>query len=154
MSTKKQAVTPVVNLSEIAKGVPVELSGWTDDAPFVARLRRASLSGMIRAGKIPNPLMAAAQRLYEGGKSKASATFKELIDVQRLVVSEALVEPSEAVLKDLGLDLTEQQVEEIYTYALRGPKVLEQFRALTQNRHADQHGDAESDTSERTAGDS
>ena len=124
MSTKKQAVTPVVDLSEIAKGVLVELSGWTDDAPFVAR------------------------------KSKASATFKELIDVQRLVVSEALVEPSEAVLKDLGLDLTEQQVEEIYTYALRGPKVLEQFRALTQNRHADQHGDAESDTSERTAGDS
>lgn len=146
-------VTSIAALSEIGKGVPVELSGWTEDTPFVARLRRASLSGMIKAGKIDNPLMAAAQRLYEGPRSRASATFEELIKVQRLVVSDALVEPSEAVLKEAGLELTEQQVEQIYTYAIRGAKALEQFRALTENRDADTHGDIKQGEAEQTAGD-
>lgn len=146
-------VTPIAALSEIGKGELVELFGWTEGTPFVARLRRASLSGMIRAGKIINPLMAAAQRLYEGPRSRASASFDELIKVQRLVVSEALVEPKEAVLEEAGLELTEQQVEQIYTYALRGAKALEQFRAVTENRDADTNGDTEQGEAERTAGD-
>ena len=146
-------VTSIAALSEIGKGVPVELSGWTEDAPFVARLRRASLSGMIKAGKIDNPLLTAAQRLYEGSRSRACATFEELIKVQRLVVSDALVEPSEAVLKEMGLELTEQQVEQIYTYAIRGAKALEQFRAITEGRDADTNGDTKPGEAERAAGD-
>lgn len=146
-------VTSIAALSEIGKGVPVELSGWTEETPFVARLRRASLTGMIKAGRIDNPLMAAAQRLYEGPRSRANATFEELIKVQRLVVSEALVEPSEAVLKEAGLELTEQQVEQIYTYAIRGAKALEQFRAFAEGRHADTNGDTKQGEAERAAGD-
>ena len=146
-------VTSITALSEIGKGELVELSGWAGDTPFVARLRRASLSGMIRAGKIDNPLMAAAQRLYEGPRCRANATFEDVIKVQRLVVKEALVEPSEAVLEEAGLELTEQQVEQIYTYAIRGAKALEQFRALAENRDADTHGDTKQGEAERAAGD-
>lgn len=146
-------VTSIAALSEIGKGVPVELSGWTEDAPFVARLRRASLSGMIKAGKIDNPLMAAAQRLYEGPKSRVNVPFEELIKMQHLVVSDALVEPSEAVLKEAGLELTEQQVNEIYNYAIGGAKALERFRNLTEGRDADTHGDTKQGEAERAAGD-
>ncbi len=146
-------ITSISALSEIGKGVPVELSGWTEDKSFVARLRRASLTGMIRAGRIDNPLMAAAQRLYEGSQSRASASFEEIIKVQRLVVKDALVEPSEAVLEEAGLELTEQQVEQIYTYAIRGAKALEQFRAFTEGRNADQHGDAEQGETKQADGD-
>lgn len=146
-------VTSIAALSEIGKGVPVELSGWTEETPFVARLRRASLSGMIKAGKIDNPLMAAAQRLYEGLKSRVNVPFEELIKMQRLVVSDALVEPSEAVLKEAGLELTEQQVNEIYNYAIGGAKALERFRNLTEGRNADTHGDTKQGEAERSAGD-
>lgn len=143
MEKKNLKLTNVTSLAEIARGELVELPGWTEDKPFVARLRRASLTGMIRAGKIPNPLIAAAQRLYEGGRSAAKATFEETAQVMRTVVAEALVEPKEAVLEEMGLPLTEQQADAIYMYAVRGPKALEQFRAQQEHRDADSSGHAE-----------
>ena len=110
--------------------------------PFVARLKRASLTGMIRAGKIPNPLIAAAQKLYEGlNKSRVSATFEETAKVMRLVVEEALAEPTMEQLKAAGLDLTEEQADQIYLYAIKGAKVLEAFRSQSANRQPDPSGD-------------
>lgn len=143
MEKKTLKMTNVASLADIAKGELVELPGWTEDKPFVARLRRASLTGMIKAGKIPNPLVAAAQRLYEGGRSAAKASFEETAKVMRMVVAEALVEPREAVLEEMGLALTEQQADAIYMYALRGPKALEAFRAQQERRHADPSVNAE-----------
>ena len=49
MAKKNLTATSVAALTDIGKGELVELPGWTDDKPFVARLRRASLTGMIRA---------------------------------------------------------------------------------------------------------
>ena len=108
----------------------------------MARLKRASLTGMIRAGKIPNPLIAAAQKLYEGlNKSRVSATFEETAKVMRLVVEEALAEPTMEQLKAAGLDLTEEQADQIYLYAIKGAKVLEAFRSQPANRQPDPSGD-------------
>ncbi len=143
MAKKNLAATSVAALADIGRGELVELPGWTDDKPFVARLRRASLTGMIKAGRIPNPLIGAAQRLYEGGRSTSKATFEETVKVMRMVVADALVEPKEAVLEEAGLELTEQQVDSIYTYAIRGPKALEAFRMQQEHRNADSPGDAE-----------
>ena len=84
-STKKDThITNLAALEKAANGEIVTLPGWTEEQPFVARLKRASLTGMIRAGKIPNPLIAAAQKLYEGlNKSRVSATFEETAKVMR-----------------------------------------------------------------------
>lgn len=78
-STKKDThITNLAALEKAANGEIVALPGWTEEQPFVARLKRASLTGMIRAGKIPNPLIAAAQKLYEGlNKSRVSATLRK-----------------------------------------------------------------------------
>lgn len=58
-STKKDThITNLAALEKAANGEIVTLPGWTVEQPFVARLKRASLTGMIRAGKIPNPLIA------------------------------------------------------------------------------------------------
>ncbi|MGN1370180.1 MAG: hypothetical protein ACI4WX_15020, partial [Aristaeellaceae bacterium] len=141
MEKKNLKATSVTALADIGKGELVELPGWTDDKPFVARLRRASLTGMIRAGKIPNPLIAAAQKLYEGARSASKASFEDTAKVVRTVVSEALVEPKETVLEEAGLELTEQQVDAIYMYAIRGPKALEAFRHQQEHRDADSSGD-------------
>ena len=123
-STKKDThITNLAALEKAANGEIVALPGWTEEQPFVARLKRASLTGMIRAGKIPNPLIAAAQKLYEGsGKSRANATFEETAKVMRLVVEEALAEPTMEQLKAAGLDLTEEQADQIYLYAIKGGK--------------------------------
>ena len=130
-STKKDThITNLAALEKAANGEIVTLPGWTVEQPFVARLKRASLTGMIRAGKIPNPLIAAAQKLYEGsGKSRANATFEETAKVMRLVVEEALAEPTMEQLKAAGLDLTEEQADQIYLYAIKGAKVLEAFES-------------------------
>ena len=129
-------------LEKAANGEIVALPGWTEEQPFVARLKRASLTGMIRAGKIPNPLIAAAQKLYEGlNKSRANATFEETAKVIRLVVEEALAEPTMEQLKAAGLDLTEEQADQIYLYAIKGAKVLEAFRSQPANRQPDPSGD-------------
>lgn len=143
-STKKDThITNLAALEKAANGEIVTLPGWTEEQPFVARLKRASLTGMIRAGKIPNPLIAAAQRLYEGGRSASKATFDETAKVMRMVVADALVDPKEAVLEEAGLELTEQQVDSIYMYAIRGPKALEAFRYQQEHRDADSSGNAE-----------
>ena len=142
-STKKDThTTNLAALEKAANGEIVALPGWTEEQPFVARLKRASLTGMIRAGKIPNPLIAAAQKLYEGsGKSRANATFEETAKVMRLVVEEALAEPTMEQLKAAGLDLTEEQADQIYLYAIKGAKVLEAFRSQSANRQPDPSGD-------------
>ena len=87
-------------------------------------------------------LIAAAQKLYEGlNKSRVSATFEETAKVMRLVVEEALAEPTMEQLKAAGLDLTEEQADQIYLYAIKGAKVLEAFRSQPANRQPDPSGD-------------
>lgn len=146
-------VTTMSKLSDYAKGELVELSGWNDSEPFVARLRRASLTGMIKAGKIPNPLIAAAQKLYEGPKSRAQPSFEDTARVYRMVAEEALVEPSIEQIAAAGLELTERQTDEIYMYAIRGARALEQFRALAAGTQPDQPVNAVQDPAEQAAGD-
>lgn len=70
MEKKNLKTTSAAALADIGKGELVELPGWTDDKPFVARLRRASLTGMIRAGRIPNPLIAAAHASTRAGAAR------------------------------------------------------------------------------------
>ena len=44
-------------------------------------------------------------------------------------------------LKAAGLDLTEEQADQIYLYAIKGAKVLEAFRSQSANRQPDPSGD-------------
>ena len=47
-STKKDThITNLAALEKAANGEIVALPGWTEEQPFVARLKRASLTGMI-----------------------------------------------------------------------------------------------------------
>lgn len=151
--TQEHVPTPIAELSYARMGEVIELPGWTEDKPFYARVRRAALSGMIKAGKIPNPLIAAAQKLYEGNRSKANATFEDTAKVMHMVVEEALAEPTVKQLADADIKLTEQQLSAIYIYATNGPRALEQFRAQSAGGDAHQSGDADGSETERSAGD-
>ena len=74
-------------------------------------------------------------------EDKAGTTFEETAKVMRLVVEEALAEPTMEQLKAARLDLTEEQADQIYLYAIKGAKVLEAFRSQSANRQPDPSGD-------------
>lgn len=150
--TQEHVPTPISELSYARMGEVIELPGWTEGKPFFARVRRVALSSMIRAGKIPNPLIAAAQKLYEGARSKANATFEETAKVMLAVVEEALADPTAQQLSDAEIALTEQQISSIYLYATSGPRALEQFRMQSAGGDAHPSGGADGREAEPAAG--
>ena len=75
------AVTPIAQMPSGFATEIVELPGWEPDQTVHFRLRRSNLRGLVTAGKIPNPLLSAAQRLYEGGSSKSNASFADIVKV-------------------------------------------------------------------------
>ena len=149
MTQKKPAsVTTVESLKGMNASTPVELPGWEPGQNVTFRLRRTSLRGLVKAGKIPNPLLAAAQRLYEGQNSRASAKFDDLVKVMTIVVDNALVEPKLSDLEAEGIDLTEEQFGLIWAYAQKGIAALEAFRKVSGNPAGGKNSEAVEDPAE------
>ena len=108
----------------------MELPGWNDEAPFIARLRRPSLLAMAAQGVIPNELLTAAQGLFSEGydaKMPLDQLGKLLISVARA----ALVEPEYDQLAESGVSLTDVQLAAIYSFTQSGVRALEPFRNRT-----------------------
>ena len=132
--TKNPAtVTPIDQMVSSFATEIVELPGWEPDQTVKFRLRRSNLRGLVTAGKIPNPLLSAAQRLYEGSTSKSNASFADIVKVMTLVVDNAMVEPKFSDLTEAGVELTEEQFGLIWSYANRGAQALAAFRAVAGN---------------------
>jgi len=105
----------------------VELPGFGDGKPWYARLRRVSLLGLAKAGKIPNPLMATVTELYQTGVCKSS-DLALAADVMLMMAGEALAQPTMEELEAAGVPLTDEQLTAIYLYAQRGVDALRPFR--------------------------
>ncbi len=145
MTQKKQnpaTVTPIARMPAAFATELVELPGWEPEQTVHFRLRRSNLRALVTAGKIPNPMLSAAQRLYEGQSSKANASFGEIVKVMTLVVDNAMVEPTYKELTEAGVELTEEQFGLIWGYANRGAQALAAFRAIPRNPDGDQDGQA------------
>ncbi len=117
----------------------VDLPGFTPGTTVRFRLRRANLRELARAGRIPNPLLPAAQRLYEGAQSGARASFAEVARVMDEVVSSAMVEPTMEQLRNAGVELTEEQFGLIWAYSQQGVAALETFRSQRSDLQSDPH---------------
>jgi hypothetical protein len=145
----EQKITTLASLKKLAhKTETVALIGLDEDTPFVCRLRRSGLRQMITAGKIPNQLLAAAQRLYEGAGSKATANIKDMLKVMETVVDDALVEPKLIELREAGIELTEPQFGAIFNYAQHGIKAVQPFLFQPADPDAGADGAAVADTAE------
>ena len=118
------AVTSIEDLKKIAEGQEVELIGWGEE-PFVCKLKRPSMLGLVANGDIPNPLLNAAYILFNGAK-----TTKDLLTI---MAKTAMVEPTYDDLEKIGLELTDAQLLEIYNYTQIGIKALTSFRAKQEN---------------------
>lgn len=123
-------VTSIEKLKEKAKGTIVQLPGW-DEEPFVCRVKRVSLLGLVSAGKIPNALLGAADKLFN--KPNPDINIKQAGEIFDLLADETLVEPSAKQLKEIGLELTDEQKLVLFNFTQQGLKALERFRTEQSN---------------------
>ena len=122
MDKKVTSIEDIKNL-KAKEGEIIELPGFDENTPFTARVKRPSLMELCKNGTIPNPLLGAAQKVFEGTINKAD--IKEYGDVIRKVVEVALVEPRYSEVKDL---LTDDQLVLIFDYTQKGVVALLPFR--------------------------
>ena len=127
------SVTSLENLKKIAKRQEVELLGWGEE-PFVCKLKRPSMLGLVANGEIPNPLLNAAYILFNGAKTtKDVINMKEQKELLTIMAKAAMVEPTYTDLEEIGLELTDTQLLEIYNYTQIGVKALTSFRTKQQD---------------------
>ncbi len=122
------AVTSLEKLKELSQGQEVEIIGW-DQEPFICKLKRPSLLGMVANGDIPNPLLNAAYILFHGASSpKDVVSMKDKNEIFTHIAKAAMVEPTYEQLQKIGLELTDLQLVEIYNFTQRGVESLITFR--------------------------
>lgn len=134
MAVKKREVnvTSIEDLKNYANGTVVEMPPFAEGQPLIARLKRPSILGMARQGKIPNTLLVKANELFlqngAGLDAEEEDTMKQLYDVLDLIAKETLVEPTYEDIKSVGLELTDEQMMFLFNYSQQGVKALESFR--------------------------
>ena len=127
-------VTNINDLRKIAEGEVVELPGFSG-APFVARLKQASLVKLVSSGRIPNKLLGIATALFNSDTDKLNKELEKKEGIQGLheimsAMAEAcLVEPTMKDIEDAGLELSDIQLSAIFNYSQRGIEGLETFRS-------------------------
>lgn len=126
----EQKVTTIEELLEYSKGQFVQLPDFAENMPFYARLRRPSLMALVKTGKIPNSLIATANRLFNGKgmDDEDSEAMPAILDILENLCEATFVEPSYKAMKEAGIELTDQQLMAVFNYTQEGIKALEPFR--------------------------
>lgn len=126
--------TSLEQIKSYKNGAVVELPPFADGQPFVARMTRPSMLALVKSGKVPNSLLNQATSLFANGAGALNATGKnatnmnDLFEVIDVIVDAALIEPTLAEIRSVGMELTDDQLMAIFSYTQRGVKALEQFR--------------------------
>jgi hypothetical protein len=124
-------VTTVHEMMAYTGGQLVTLPPFGEDMPCVVKLKRLSIMALIKQGKIPNQLMAAATGLFNTGKisgdEKNENYLKQTSEMLELFAKASLVEPTYKQLEDAGVELTDLQLAAIFAHSQSGVKDLERF---------------------------
>ena len=131
MAKTEKKITSIDELKKVANGAIVELPPFAEGTTFCAKLKRPSLLGMVKQGKIPNTLLVRANELFvqSGGLDPEEENMmEEMFDVIDLIANETFVEPAYKEIRDAGIELTDEQLMFIFSYAQQGVKALESFR--------------------------
>ena len=126
-----EQVTSLEQLKQYANGNIVRLPDFAEGQPFVAKLKRPSILGMAKQGKIPNSLLVKTNELFVRSGSldtEENSMMQEIYDVIDLIADETFVEPTYDEIKSTGIELTDEQMMFIFNYSQQGVKALESFR--------------------------
>lgn len=130
-AVKTEQVTSLEQLKQYVNGNIVRLPDFAEGQPFVAKLKRPSILGMAKRGKIPNSLLVKTNELFVQSGSldtEENGMMQEIYDVIDLIASETFVEPTYDEIKSTGIELTDEQMMFIFNYSQQGVKALESFR--------------------------
>lgn len=126
-----EQVTSLEQLKQYANGNIVRLPDFAEGQPFIAKLKRPSILGMAKQGKIPNSLLVKTNELFVQSGSldtEENSMMQEIYDVIDLIAEETFVEPTYKEIKSTGIELTDEQMMFIFNYSQQGVKALESFR--------------------------
>ncbi len=129
-TTVEQKVTSIQDFIKQSQGEVVELPGFTSEPIFV-KLKRPSLLGLVKQGKIPNALLTRTNELFSGDAGidpTDDDMMEELFEVLELIADESFVEPTYHEIKEAGVKLTDEQLMAVFNYSQKGVKGLESFR--------------------------
>lgn len=129
-ASEPMPITNIIDLKQYARGNVVRLSDFGDGMPFVVRMRRPSIMALAKAGKIPNALLSSANQLFASGSmdSDNSEMLSDLLEVCEILADTALIEPTYKDIKAAGIELTDEQMMEIFSYTQTGVDALKSFR--------------------------
>lgn len=134
-------VTSLEQLKNIKLNDVVELPSFDDGTPFIAELKKPNMMMLMANGSIPNNLLNIAMDIFKDNKTKevvdkalnSPKDFQVLTNLLVVLAEACLVRPSYKQLKDLGIELNENQLSAILTYSQGGLKALETFRIKQTN---------------------
>lgn len=115
-------VTSIEELKKKSGGRIVPLPGWKKGEVVNFKLRRPSLLKLSKEGKIPNSLLSAAEEVFTGTKQsgKNGPTMKEIGEVMNVLIRASLMEPTMEELEQNDIQLTDNQMTQIFTYTQEG----------------------------------
>ena len=114
-------------MCEMKNQMTLTLSGFDGRGEMQVVAQRPSILTLARLGKIPNPLLGAAAKLFSFGGKAAEPSLKEVADTLHIVAEAALIEPAYDAVKE---QLTDDQLMELYQFAKGGVDALNCFRKL------------------------
>ena len=114
-------------MCEIKNQTTLTLSDFDGKGEMQVVARRPSILTLARLGKIPNPLLGAAAKLFSFGGKTAEPSLKEIADMLHIVAEATLMKPAYDAVKE---QLTDDQLMELYQYAKGGVEALNCFRKL------------------------
>lgn len=134
-------VTSLEQLRNIKINDIVELPSFDDGTPFIAELKKPNMLMLMANGHIPNTLLNVAMDIFQNGKGQETIDkalndpkdLKVLTELLLVLAKACLVNPSFKQLEDLGIELNENQLSAILTYAQGGVVALESFRQQQAN---------------------
>ncbi|ADK16172.1 hypothetical protein [Clostridium ljungdahlii] len=131
-------VTSIEELKNMSTEI-IELSPFSGNKPFYARVKRLSILGLCQSGQIPNQLLGVARRLFYQDKID-QIDLKEYGKVIDIICENTLVEPSMKQLKEINLELTDTQRFELWAYSQQGVEGLKSFRTASKDNFNNSNG--------------
>lgn len=123
-------ITSVSDIVKYTSGSIVRLPDFADGAEFIAKLKRPSMIGLMKTGKIPNSLLKQATQLFKSGAGALGkgTSLDDMYDIMDIIIDEAMVQPTYKEIKEAGITLADDQIMAIFSYTQNGIKALERFR--------------------------
>ena len=128
-------VTSLEQLQAIKQTEIIELPSFEDGTKLNVEVKKPNMMQLIAAGKIPNTLLNIAMEMFNGkaGEKMQKAAdnagdLKDLVGMMNVIAEASLVNPTYKQIKELGIDLTDNQLMGLLMYSQGGLKALENFR--------------------------